>query len=187
MSLKHGLLGILKYKEMTGYELNKTFEDSLSFFWHAKASQIYRELNAMESSGWLQSRQIIQNDKPNKRIYTLTDAGNEELLRWMHDPTEDIEAAINPKSAFLMRIFFANELSAAQSLKMIRDFKQECVDYSQKMQAAYRAIAYYGGIYGDENAKYWKLTVLFGEEYLKATLRWADQAIKILEEENETQ
>ncbi|MEZ4627714.1 MAG: hypothetical protein R2912_06395 [Eubacteriales bacterium] len=96
-------------------------------------------------------------------------------MRWMLDPAEDIGAAIRPKSAFLMRIFFANELSKDQSQKMIRDFQQECMNYSRKMQAAYRAIDYYGGIYGDDNAKYWKLTVLFGEEYLKATLRWAEK------------
>ena len=55
MSLKHGLLGLLNYGSMTGYELNKVFRDSLSFFWQAKTSQIYRELDAMERCGWLTS------------------------------------------------------------------------------------------------------------------------------------
>lgn len=32
MSLKHGLLGLLGYGNMTGYELNQTFEQSLGFF-----------------------------------------------------------------------------------------------------------------------------------------------------------
>ena len=36
MSLKHGLLGLLNYGSMTGYELDKIFRDSLSFFWQAK-------------------------------------------------------------------------------------------------------------------------------------------------------
>lgn len=30
MSLKHGLLGLLSYSDMTGYELGKAFQDSLS-------------------------------------------------------------------------------------------------------------------------------------------------------------
>lgn len=32
MSLKHGLLGLLNYNSMTGYDLSKFFSDSLSFF-----------------------------------------------------------------------------------------------------------------------------------------------------------
>ena len=42
MALKQGLLGLLNYGEMTGYELAKVFNDSLSFFWQAQTSQIYR-------------------------------------------------------------------------------------------------------------------------------------------------
>lgn len=55
MSLPHGLLGLLNYKDMTGYKLSRTFDDSLSFFWKAQASQIYRELDRMETWGWLTS------------------------------------------------------------------------------------------------------------------------------------
>ena len=68
MSLKHGLLGLLNYSSMTGYELDKAFKVSLSFFWQAKTSQIYRELDAMETNGWLSSQRIIQSEKPNKRV-----------------------------------------------------------------------------------------------------------------------
>ena len=60
MSLKHGLLGLLNYGPMTGYELDKAFKASLSFFWQAKASQIYRELGTMEQNGWLTSKRIVQ-------------------------------------------------------------------------------------------------------------------------------
>lgn len=86
MSLKHGLLGLLNYGSMTGYELDKIFRDSLSFFWQAKTSQIYRELDTMECHGWLTSERIIQNDKPNKRVYTITDSGKEELGNWLSMP-----------------------------------------------------------------------------------------------------
>lgn len=73
MSLKHGLLGLLNYGKMSGYELNKTFNDSLYFFWKIQISRIYRELNHMEKTGWLTSETVFQTDKPNKRLYSLTD------------------------------------------------------------------------------------------------------------------
>ena len=39
--LKHGILGLLNYGSMTGYEINKIFKDSLNYFWDAQTSQIY--------------------------------------------------------------------------------------------------------------------------------------------------
>lgn len=50
MSLSHGLLGLLNYTDMTGYDLAKTFQDSLCYFWQAQTSQVYRELNKMYSN-----------------------------------------------------------------------------------------------------------------------------------------
>ncbi len=46
--LKHGILGLLNYHDMTGYEIMEVFRDSLRFFWSAQTSQIYRELQTLE-------------------------------------------------------------------------------------------------------------------------------------------
>ncbi|MCL2350821.1 MAG: PadR family transcriptional regulator, partial [Defluviitaleaceae bacterium] len=75
MSLKHGLMGLLSQKPMTGYDLDKEFNASLGFFWPAQYSQIYAELDKMEKKGWLVSRRVVQEDKPNKRVYSLTAEG----------------------------------------------------------------------------------------------------------------
>ena len=76
MSLKHGLLGLVSSEgSMTGYELDKFFKNSLNYFWQAKTSQIYRELKAMEDLGWLTSERVIQEDKPNKKVYSITAEG----------------------------------------------------------------------------------------------------------------
>ena len=46
--LKHGILGLLNYGDMTGYEIREVFNKSLNFFWQAQSSQIYRELRTLE-------------------------------------------------------------------------------------------------------------------------------------------
>lgn len=46
--LKHGILGLLNYGDMTGYEIREAFESSLKFFWPAQTSQIYSELIVLE-------------------------------------------------------------------------------------------------------------------------------------------
>lgn len=184
MSLKHGLLGLLNYGSMTGYELDKAFKASLSFFWQAKTSQIYRELDAMERHGWLSSERVIQSEKPNKRVYTITADGREELANWLSLPESDIDDAMRVKSAFLMRVFFAGETSTQQSLELLYTYRQKCLQSSKVLGTAYDAISQYGEIVGDERkSKYWKLSVLYGEAFMEAGLNWATKAIAILEEE----
>jgi DNA-binding PadR family transcriptional regulator len=183
MSLKHGLLGLLNYGSMTGYELNKAFSESLSFFWQAKTSQIYRELDAMERHGWLTSERIIQSEKPNKRVYTITMGGKEELAKWLSLPEADILDAMRVRSAFLMRVFFAGETSIEQSLEMLRTYREKCLENSKEMSVAHDAISEYGPIVGDDRkALYWKMTLLYGEAFCSAGLDWADKAIALLEE-----
>ena len=183
MSLKHGLLGLLSYSSMTGYELNKAFKASLMFFWQAKTSQIYRELNTMETKGWLTSKRVIQDEKPNKRIYSITAAGQSEFNDWLVAPETDIDSAMEIRSSFLMRLFFAGETSGGQAIEMLRAYERECLKHSLGFGAAKKSIAQ--NVATGTNAKhvkYWKITVLFGEIFYRAGLEWAQKAIAILKE-----
>lgn len=182
MSLKHGILGLLNYGSMTGYELDKTFKASLAFFWQAKTSQIYRELDSMEQNGWLTSERIMQTEKPNKRVYTITDIGKNELMNWLSQPEPDIADAMRVKSAFLMRIFFAGETDIQQSIEMLRTYRDKCLESKNSLIAAHASSSEYGMTLGDENkSKYWVLSILYGESYYNASIEWAEKAIAILE------
>ena len=66
--LKHGILGLLNYGAMTGYDIMLTFKNSLRFFWSAQTSQIYRELQTLKNKGWVKDENISQNGKPDKKM-----------------------------------------------------------------------------------------------------------------------
>lgn len=182
MSLKHGILGLLNYSPMTGYDLSKIFKDSLAFFWDAKTSQIYRELGTMESSGWLCSECIAQTEKPNKRIYSITDRGKDELLDWLSFPGPDIDAAMNAKAAFLIRVFLGGEMGKERVIEMLRAYHDKCMERCVEINAISKSLI--PGNNNDEsveNADYWRLTALYGEIIHKARIEWADRAISMLE------
>lgn len=182
MSLKHGLLGLLNYGSMTGYELDKIFNDSLGFFWQGKTSQIYRELNAMEKCAWLSSEHVVQDDKPNKKIYTITDSGKSELLTWLSDK-RIVEDYTKIRSSFLMRIFFAGETNEQSTVSFIQQFRGTHLTKLEKMRDVPQNVADYGSLVGDETkSRYWQLTALFGKHYYKACIEWANEALAILEE-----
>ncbi|MCM3783913.1 PadR family transcriptional regulator [Neobacillus mesonae] len=80
--LSYGLLGLLTRDESSGYDLMLKIQPH----WPAKHSQIYPLLSRMEEEGLLSSRWIEQADKPDKKMYTITDKGIQKLLEWMYTP-----------------------------------------------------------------------------------------------------
>ncbi len=82
MALGDAILACLTERPMTGYELAKTFDASIGFFWKADHQQIYRELSRLRDRGHIQGREVVQSGKPNKLVYTLTAEGRAALRHW---------------------------------------------------------------------------------------------------------
>lgn len=181
MSLKHGLLGLINYGQTTGYELDKAFKDSLYFFWQAQTSQVYRELNNMEKSGWLTSEIEFQIDKPNKKLYSITDSGKLELQNWLAQSS--LEKEFQSRSIFLMKLFFSGGKSVVENISMLKDYKAKCIDELMDLEKANENIVHYSqNTEEDRDTVYWKLTARFGELYMKMCLNFAEEAVKTLEE-----
>lgn len=180
MSLPHGLLGLLNYKDMTGYELSKTFDDSLSFFWKAQSSQIYRELDRMETLGWLASQVEIQTERPNKRIYSITEAGKQELKTWLES---EIPLNFLPsRNAILIRLFFSAQNSSEDNIlalkKIIESYE---VQLKQLGQAVDIINNYSALVKGQDDTLYWELTSDFGRMYDEMCIQWAKNSIQKIE------
>ena len=87
MALGDAILACLTERPMTGYELAKTFDNSIGFFWKADHQQIYRELTKLRDRGHIQGREVVQSGKPNKLVYTLTPEGRAALRHWSGRPS----------------------------------------------------------------------------------------------------
>jgi DNA-binding PadR family transcriptional regulator len=87
LALGDAILACLTERPMTGYELAKTFDASIGFFWKADHQQIYRELSKLRERGHVQGREVVQSGKPNKLVYTLTPEGRAALKHWAARPS----------------------------------------------------------------------------------------------------
>ncbi|MFF5205068.1 PadR family transcriptional regulator [Streptosporangium sp. NPDC000396] len=79
MALRHAVLAALLDGEYSGYQLAKIFDVGVSNYWYAVPQQLYGELAKLEKEGLITGRQVIQRDRPNKRVFTVTEAGIDEL------------------------------------------------------------------------------------------------------------
>jgi DNA-binding PadR family transcriptional regulator len=87
MALGDAILACLTECPMTGYELAKTFDSSIGFFWKTDHQQIYRELSRLRDRGYIQGREVVQSGKPNKLVYTLTTDGRAAFRHWAARPS----------------------------------------------------------------------------------------------------
>ncbi|MEV0008366.1 PadR family transcriptional regulator [Streptomyces sp. NPDC051840] len=79
MALRHAVLAALLDGEYSGYQLAKAFDIGVANFWHAVPQQLYTELAKLERDGLVAGRQVVQETRPNKRVFRVTDAGLAEL------------------------------------------------------------------------------------------------------------
>lgn len=86
VALPHAILVALCEQSGSGYELARRFDRSIGYFWAATHQQIYRTLRAMEDDGWVHATPVTQQGRPDKKVYTVSEAGRGELARWIAEP-----------------------------------------------------------------------------------------------------
>ncbi|MGW8949570.1 PadR family transcriptional regulator [Streptomyces sp. NPDC055709] len=89
MALRHAVLAALLDGESSGYQLARSFDLGMANFWHALPQQLYLELTKLEKDGLVEGRRVIQESRPPKRLFTLTEAGLAELAQFA-------EASVKP-------------------------------------------------------------------------------------------
>ncbi|KHS53724.1 MULTISPECIES: PadR family transcriptional regulator [Brevibacterium] len=86
MSLRSAILALLRIAPMSGYDLAKQFSQSVGHVWHAPDSQIYPELRKMAEEGLILPEEQTRGTAGMRRMYHVTEAGEESFLEWMNSP-----------------------------------------------------------------------------------------------------
>jgi PadR family transcriptional regulator, regulatory protein AphA len=116
MSLAHAILGWLQTEPMSGYDLKKRFDQGAGYFWPVDQMQIYRTLERLVEQGNVSVHEEIQHNHPNRKVYTLTNAGREELRHWLTSP-QSLPALRDP---LLIQLFFSAQLSNAEIIELLK-------------------------------------------------------------------
>ncbi len=120
--LKYAILGLLYRQEYSGYDITSQFKQEIGQFWSAKHSQIYPELRKLVDEGLIEFRTQIQGEKLEKKMYTITDNGRQELLAWASQPEPLPETE---KDEFMLKMYFIHTLSLAEARALFEDQLQQ--------------------------------------------------------------
>jgi DNA-binding PadR family transcriptional regulator len=175
MSLDFAILGFLNYQPYTGYDLKKIFDTSIRHFWPADQSQIYRTLARLTENGWAEMEKVPQSDRPDRKVYSITETGRAELLRWLSGPPP----MGDPRSAPLIQVFFSGQLSDEEILAKFEGFAEMMrVVLSQYDQIPGQLDPFQKEIPSSREHFFWLLTLENGIANMRANLAWAESVIE---------
>jgi DNA-binding PadR family transcriptional regulator len=108
------ILGMLRHQPRSGYEIKQIVDHSTRFFWAASYGQIYPELRSLAKAGLVEGESQPTGGRK-RTVYRLTDAGREELRRWLDEPPERLEL----RDESLLKLFFAAAAEPGKALEII--------------------------------------------------------------------
>jgi DNA-binding PadR family transcriptional regulator len=160
------ILGMLRNAPRSGYEIKRVVDNSTRFFWAASYGQIYPELRKLAEAGLVEGES--QPTGGRKRIaYRLTDAGHEELRRWLDRPPERLEL----RDEGLLKLFFAGAAGPGKAVEII-DAKQRLME--QKLAALRKIEPYAAAAASSDPFPY--LVLRYGVESSEWVIAWCERA-----------
>jgi len=134
VSLRYALLALLRVGPLSGYDLQKQFSLSVGHVWHAPDSQIYPELRKMETEGLIEGEDQARGQRGTRRVYHVTDAGEQAYLEWMRSPL-DYQRVRDP--AHLRAAYLENtspETARAFFRRHIAEWESELDQWEQELR-----------------------------------------------------
>ncbi len=181
MSLHDAVLAALLEGESSGYDLAKDFDASVANFWMATPQQLYRELERLAEQGLIQARIVEQERRPNKRMFSLTDAGYDAIAEFT--ARQPKPSAIRDDLMIKVQALDVGDAAAVRDLITERRDRAEAkVQRYERLRARildgrseqeFLATAPRVGPY---------LTLMRGISYEEENVRWADRALVIVEQ-----
>jgi PadR family transcriptional regulator, regulatory protein AphA len=169
MPLAHAILASLDLQPMTGYDLKKFFDQSVGHFWTTSQSHIYKALTDMENQGWVQKHTIPQEDKPNRKVYSLTEAGRLELRHWLITP----QPSSPVREAWLIQIFFSqnstNEEISALIEARLMEIRHVLATFRSQAESGYSPEMPPGW---ERASALWQITGDYGSAFYEFELHW---------------
>jgi DNA-binding PadR family transcriptional regulator len=121
-------LGILSRGDATGYEIKKLFDDDgYQHFVEASFGSIYPALNRLTEQGLVSVRSEAQEKRPDRKVYSITDAGREAFLGSLMKPLPEDRH----RSPFVFAMLFSHLLPQPRVVEMMDTY----IEHSEAMLA----------------------------------------------------
>jgi DNA-binding PadR family transcriptional regulator len=121
------ILGFLRFRPRSGYDIKRSVELSTRFFWGASFGQIYPELNRLEQAGLAEVEHSAEAGR-RRKVFRLTAAGERALDTWLRSDSELFQY----RDEGLLKLFFGDLLepdAVLDNIRRMREWREEAVRF----------------------------------------------------------
>jgi len=170
----YAVLGLLAFGDKSGYDLKRFADDSIRhFFWAPAKSHIYSELRRLKAHGCVEQREVEQETRPNKRVYSITRAGHEALTNWLETGAPAAEVIKSPTA---LRVFFGAQMSPSALVQRLREYEDWMRARHQRLEEWLQSRE------SSSTGFFQALTIRWGLAYTAAATEWAAAATRDIED-----
>lgn len=116
-------LGLLMQGPAHGYRLYSVYQLEFGEIWVAGRSRFYGTLGELPRRRLARAHLEPQAHRPARRAYTITPAGRERFLAWLHEPVTPLRAV---RVVFLAKLRFFELLHLPQAEGLISAQREVC-------------------------------------------------------------
>src|SRR5215471_14642895 len=135
----YAILGLLRERPMHGYEIAQHFkpEEDLGQVVPADMSTIYTFLKDLQEHGLIRGKQVTVGARPPRKVFSLADDADAFFLEWLRRPVARMREV---RLDFLLKLYFAQQLSAAEAKTLVKAQVNACRDYLERQKTHTRDI-----------------------------------------------
>lgn len=121
------LLALLSEGPKYGHQLRQEFEERTGDVWPLNVGQVYTTLQRLERDGFVESDELV--DHGPQKNHRITEAGVQELLRWMITPPD---LTSPPRDELVMKILVVAQMPDADIHQVIQMHRRYVVELMQQ-------------------------------------------------------
>ena len=172
------ILAGLIHKPRSGYDLTKWMERETSHFFAIGHSSIYPALARLEREGLVRYEVVPSGQGPERKVYSITQAGREALLSWAGEPGAERQVRDEQLVKALCYGFLPKERALAQLREEKANHEEKLALY-EKFERGLGAELREGRISGEAYLGT-LLTLRRGIGVERSYVEWCEEAAKIV-------
>jgi DNA-binding PadR family transcriptional regulator len=131
------ILGLLKLKELSGYEIQQVLQTSQTDVWAGVLpGSIYHALKKMDKEGLVQVSSVEQTGHRIKAIYKITAQGESEFIKLLKESLREksvgLPSTLYTAMAFLRELPLKEQLEGLQEQKVVLEKELELLRVGEK-------------------------------------------------------
>ncbi|MFO0881356.1 MAG: PadR family transcriptional regulator [Gemmataceae bacterium] len=177
MSIRHAILGLLVEGPRHGYGLKAAYEKELVPGSTLNIGQVYQALDRLEPEGLVTVEVVPQAERPDRKVYTVTEAGRRELENWLTTPSgRGLELRNETFLKLVLAVRLARVGLALTPLRILDAERRVCLEQLRELLDTQNRVEW------DTAPLAARLLVELGIQRLNAFHQWLDRVEQLLGE-----